>query len=686
MPNRLADETSPYLLQHAENPVAWQPWDEAALAEAKQRQTPIFLSIGYSACHWCHVMEHESFSDPAVAKLLNDHFVCIKVDREERPDLDSVYMTAVQMLTGRGGWPMSVFLTPDLQPFYGGTYWPPNDRHGMPGFPRVLEAVIDAWDKRREQAKSQGAQLQERIAQVERRGTNGAKINEQLLQGALATMEQHYDPQYGGFGDAPKFPHAMHLQFLLRLNHRGWGDRALAMATETLDRMAAGGMYDQLGGGFHRYSVDARWHTPHFEKMLYDNALLAGAYTEAYQATGEERYALIARQTLDYLLRDMLDPAGGFHSSEDADSESVEGKFYVWSYEEVIEVLGEDEGALFARVYDVTPSGNFEGTNIPHLPKTLSQQAQWLHLAEPELKRRLDNSKEKLLVRRATRIRPGKDDKVLANWNGFAIRALAQAAGVIDVDEPRYLKAAQRAADFALTHMRDEQGRLLHSWRDGRAKQLGFLDDYAALAWACVALFETSGEGRWIDAACALADDMLTLFRDPDGGFLYTSSEHDFALVRHKDLYESSTPSGASLAATVLLQLAEVTGRDAYAQAAAETLTGAVWLMQENPLSAGQMLLAADLLIGPQSALVLAPGESDVEQLTAELRNAFIPHGLKAVADEENVTATVAPLLQDKSPVDGQSALYVCRGRSCLAPVVGREAILTELNKLSSPR
>ena len=493
MPNHLAGESSPYLLQHKDNPVDWYPWGPEALGRARAEQKPIFLSIGYSACHWCHVMEHESFENPRIARLVNEHFIPIKVDREERPDLDQIYMNAVQMLTGRGGWPMSMFLTPDLQPFYGGTYWPDTSRGGMPGFDQVLEAVAAAWRDRRGEMTAQAAELTQHLRAAPIPVATEGELSDRLLRQAETALERTFDPRHGGFGGAPKFPHPMDLRLLLRIWKRKPRDSVLQVVTTTLDKMAAGGIYDHLGGGFHRYSVDERWLVPHFEKMLYDNALLVGAYTEAFLASGPADYARVARETLDYLLRDMTDPAGGIYSTEDADSEGEEGKFYVWTPAEVEAVLGPAAAEIFCYVYDVSDAGNFEHSNILNLPKTIEQCAKIKQLDPDKLRADLAAWRAKLLEARGKRVRPGRDDKVLVSWNGLAIDALALAAGALD--EPRYLAAAIAAADFILTRMRRPDGRLLHTWR-GEAKLDAYLDDYAALVGGLVSLYEAGFDER----------------------------------------------------------------------------------------------------------------------------------------------------------------------------------------------
>jgi uncharacterized protein len=682
MPNRLAHETSPYLLQHQHNPVAWYAWGEEALERAKAEQRPIFLSIGYSACHWCHVMEHESFENEQIAQLLNDRFVCIKVDREERPDLDQIYMTAVQLLTGRGGWPMSVFLTPELQPFYGGTYWPPHDSRGMPGFDRIILAVHDAWQNRREQAIAQAASLTEHIQALESEASS-VSINESLLRNAAVKLERVFDFRHGGFGNAPKFPHSMDLQLLLRVWQREPRAGVLDMVQLTLQKMADGGIYDHLGGGFARYSVDEHWLVPHFEKMLYDNALLTLAYLEAYVATGEERYARIVREICDYILRAMTDPQGGFFSTEDADSEGVEGKFYVWTAAEIGDVLGAERGRRFCQVYGVTESGNFEhGWSILHLPQSIEQVASQLGVPIVELETQLAEDRAKLFAVRKQRVRPGLDDKILVSWNALMIDALARAAGVLSC--PAYLTAAERAADFTWQNMRDARGRLLHTWRKGQAKLNAYLDDYAYFLNACVSLYEASFQERWLGRAVALADDMLAHFADPAGGFYFTANDHEQLIARQKDLQDSSVPSGNSMAAYALQRLGSLTHRDDYLTAAAGTLQPAVSLMEKSPTAAGQMLLAADWHIGPSEQWVFVgdPTSAEMQALLAAFRKTFRPRSVVACATTSSENSPLAVIFAGRTHQHTEPALYVCRGQTCEAPVLGKEAILTRIARV----
>jgi uncharacterized protein len=687
MPNFLAQETSPYLLQHRDNPVDWHPWGPEALALSKRGGKPIFLSIGYSACHWCHVMEHESFENPAIARLMNENFVCIKVDREERPDLDQIYMNAVQLLTGRGGWPMSVFLTPDLKPFYGGTYWPPTARMGMPGFDQVLLAVADAWKNRREQAIEHADELTKHLAGFTGDPARGGELSLSLIEAAGEALARSSDHHHGGFGGAPKFPHSMDLQVLLRLWKRNRRSMWLDIVTTTLDKMAAGGIYDHLGGGFHRYSVDERWLVPHFEKMLYDNALLASAYVEAYQATGNAEYARVSRETCDYVLRDMTDPAGGFYSTEDADSEGEEGKFYVWTPGEIEEVLSKEAAEIFCYVYDVTEPGNFEGHSILNLAKSIGTCATIKGRDPDKLRTELAASREKLLTVRGRRTRPGRDDKVLVAWNGLMIDALAKAAGALE--EPRYLEAAEKAAAFILRDMRRADGRLLHTWRGGQARIDAYLDDYAALANAMVSLYEGTFEERYIDEAIGLVEIMLRHFSDSQaGGFFYTADDQEQLIARNKEIQDSSVPSGNALAATVLVRLGKLTGRSEYLESAEKTFRAAIALLDRAPTAAGQMLLALDMYLGPTPEIVLI-GDStnrDTASVLDQLRRKFIPNKVIALRPATAVSghrsAALDSLLAGKSSRDVQPTVFVCRNFSCQAPVNGVEAAIEQIRGL----
>lgn len=594
--NHLSGEVSPYLLQHAGNPVDWHPWGAEAFARAQSEQKPVFLSVGYSACHWCHVMAHESFENPEIARVLNDDFVSIKVDREERPDLDQIYMEAVQALAGQGGWPLSAFLTPDQKPFFGGTYWPAKSRGGMVGFDEVLAAVARAWRDHRNKVYAQ-ADKAVRFLGVDRlAGGSTAELTERPLEEAEAELGRSCDLRLGGFGPAPKFPHATDLTLLLHRFRYSGRDDLLQMVTVTLDRMAAGGIYDQLGGGFHRYSVDSKWLVPHFEKMLYDNAMLAGCYLEAWQTTERSDYARVTRETLDYVLRRMTDPRGGFLSAEDADSEGEEGRYYLWTPQQVEQVLGPERARTFCQVYDVSEAGNFEGRNILHLPKPLAECAKILGRDTSVLEAELTDDRACLSNARDRRIRPGRDDKVLTSWNGLMIDVMARAGAMLN--EPRYRAAAAAAADFLLQELRDDSGRLMHCWRAGRAKHGALLDDHASLANALITLHQVQPSDRWLDEATGLADAILDRFADPQhGGFFYTPIDHEPLIARKKDLWDSPVPSSTGMAVTALLRLARLVDRDEYRRAAQSALQTCVAWMQEAPLASGQLLLALDMLL-----------------------------------------------------------------------------------------
>ena len=689
MPNRLAHETSPYLLQHANNPVDWYPWCDDALARARAEDRPIFLSIGYSACHWCHVMEHESFENDAIAAQLNEHFVCIKVDREERPDLDQIYMQAVQLLTGHGGWPMSVFLTPDLRPFHGGTYWPPEPRRGMQGFSQVLDAVLTAWRERREQVDSMGQKLTLRLQDISRSTEDESQPTRALLQAAEARLEQAFDFTHGGFGRAPKFPHPMDLQLLLRNWLRHPRDGVLEMVRLNLDKMARGGIYDHLGGGFARYSVDDRWLVPHFEKMLYDNALLAGAYLDGYVVTGEGHYATVVRETLDYVLRDMTDDRGGFYSTEDADSEGEEGKFYVWTPEEVERVLGPERGRRFCYVFDVTDTGNFEGRSILNLPKTIDQCASLRGWDVDELVAELAKSRAELLQARERRVHPGKDDKVLVSWNGLMIDSLARAAGVLR--DSRYLTAAARAAEFILREVRGDDGRLLHCWRHGQARFSAYLDDYAYLINALTTLYEAQFEERWIDEAVRLADLVIEHFVDHEsGGFFFTADDHETLIARTKDMHDSSVPSSNGMAATALWRLGKLCGRQEYLDQVDGTLRLAKSVMQQFPTASGQMLIALDMYLGPYPEIVVLadPQAASTSTLFQDLRQRYLPNRALAYRSTETAyrSSHLDPIFQGKQPRVAEPTVFVCENFACETPVTGHDKVIDLWNRLAVGR
>jgi uncharacterized protein YyaL (SSP411 family) len=666
----LASATSPYLLQHAENPVDWYEWGPDALERARELERPILLSIGYAACHWCHVMAHESFEDPEVARVMNEGFVCVKVDREERPDLDGIYMDAVQAMTGQGGWPMTVFLTPSGEPFFAGTYFPPDDRQGLPGFRRVLAAVLEAWNQRRSSIEAQGRQVLRALSSSSSLAASHEPLTERLLQDALSAFTRAHDPRWGGFGSAPKFPQPMTLALLLRFSVRKW-EAALPMALTTLERMASGGIHDQLGGGFHRYSTDARWLVPHFEKMLYDNAQLALVYLHAWQVTGDERWRRVCVSTLDYMLRELHRPEGGFASSQDADSEGVEGKFYVWSWDELVEVAGERVAPYFG----ASREGNWEGVNVLWTPSPPD-----LDLAT------VDDARERLMARRAGRVPPGLDDKVLVAWNGLAVQALAEAGRVLG--ESRYLDAAVGCADFLLSELRRPDGRLLRSWRAGRTSGLAYVDDYASLASACLSLYTSTFDLRWFEEARRLADEMVRLFGDKDrGGFFQTGSDAEELVVRPKDLFDNAVPSGNSTTADLLQRLALLTGDAEYERLGVSALRLVRDLMERAPTAMGNALCALDLYLGP-SREVAVIGDLDADatrSLIDVVWRRFLPNVvLAASAPGDGRAAEKLALLADRPPVDGGPTAYVCERFVCKRPTTDASELASQLGAAES--
>ena len=671
MSNRLADATSPYLLQHKDNPVDWYPWGEAAFSRARAENKPIFLSIGYSACHWCHVMERESFEDEELAQLLNAHFVSIKVDREQRPDLDQIYMQAVQSITGRGGWPMSVFLNNDGEPFFGGTYWPPHARQGMPGFGQVLHAVADAWQNQHEKISEQAARLTASLS-IDRMSAVETLDPLAILEAAAAALEQAYDATHGGFGGPPKFPHPLEIKLCLRLARWQGHENLMQMALHSLDQMAAGGVYDQLGGGFHRYAVDAHWLVPHFEKMLYDNALLAACYLEAYLATGQNRYREIVIETINYMLREMQHSDGGFFSTQDADSEGVEGKFFVWSLDEINETLDTDEAGLFCAFYNVTAGGNFEGQNILHHSQSLETFAAAQGRDLPECKQQLDNARQKLFAARQQRICPALDDKILADWNGLLIDTLARAGAVFDL--PQYLEAARRASHMVDTKMRDSEGRLMHCWREGVAEGMAFVDDYAAMLGAWITLYECTFEEVWIDRALGLAETLQQRYEDSEqGGFFFTADDHERLIVRRKEFFDQATPNGNALAAEGLLRLADLLGRDDFRQSAQRALAVAGDTIRKAPLAQGQSVLALmrQATAVRQWVMVGSEPSSEAQEVLHDLRHAYLPCHVLACRLGDSISSSSEALdhLFLDRPVGATSwELHYCEGHTCLAP------------------
>jgi uncharacterized protein YyaL (SSP411 family) len=677
MANRLARETSPYLLQHAGNPVDWYPWGDEAFARARAEDKPILLSVGYSACHWCHVMERESFEDPDTAALMNRHFVSVKVDREERPDVDQIYMQAVQSMTGHGGWPMTVFLTPDGEPFYGGTYFPPADRHGLPGFPRLLTALAGAWQTRRGEVVRSGQEFAASLRQGERLRAADQLLTPEVLVSAFQHLAAQFDERRGGLGGAPKFPQPMNWEFVLRFWRRTGNPQARAMVETTLTRMARGGIYDQLGGGFHRYSVDAEWLVPHFEKMLYDQAQLASLYLHAWQASGTPEYRRIVEETLDYVLREMTDPGGGFYSAQDADSEGEEGKFFVWTAGEIRALLEPGEAALALAYWGVDRGPNFEGRNILWVPGDPAPGP-------------IATAREKLRRAREGRVHPGLDDKVLASWNGLMGRALAEAGRALGRED--YVRAAVRNAGFVLASMRDE-GRLLRTWKAGVARLRGYLEDHAMVAAALLEVYEATFERRWLDEARRLVDAMLELFWDEQvEGFYDTGSDHEQLIVRPRNLFDNAVPCGSSVAVETLLRLAVLTGEQRYESRALRALRPMADLMARHPGGFGRFLCALDFNLGPRTEVALVgpavtpagpPAGDGLAALAAEVFGRYLPNRVVAGMTEGDASAAAGvPLLEQRRTLDGLATAYVCRDYVCELPVTDREGLGRQLDRL----
>jgi uncharacterized protein YyaL (SSP411 family) len=671
--NRLIHETSPYLLQHAHNPVDWYPWGEEALGRARAEDKPIFLSVGYSACHWCHVMEHESFEDEETAALMNELFVNIKVDREERPDLDAIYMDAVQSMTGQGGWPMSVWLTPDGKPFHGGTYYPKEPRYGMPGFQQVLRAVADAYRSRRDQVDGQAERLAAMLRRTASLHADGGDLGEEILEEAMGQMRQYFDEEEGGFGSQPKFPQPMTIDFALIRYVRTGDLDALYMAELTLEKMAHGGLYDQLGGGFHRYSVDAIWLTPHFEKMLYDNAQLLRTYLHAWQVTQRPLFRRVVEETIDYVLREMTAADGGFYSTQDADSEGHEGKYFVWSQQEIEALLDPHIAAIFGDYFGVSARGNFEGKSILSVVRSVEQVAQRFQVDEETVKAAVARGRTLLFAQREMRIKPGRDEKILTEWNGLMIHALAE-CGVV-LDRPDALAAAIRAADFILATMSQPDGRLYRSYKDGQARFNAYLEDYAAFIRALIALYEATFDLRWLGEATRLAQLMDEQFRDQAGGFFQTGVDHEQLVARRKDFVDNAIPSGNSLAAEALLRLAIFLDKPAYRTEAGRILLMMKDAMARQPTGFGRLLGVLDAYLAPSQeiAIVGASEDAGTVALLREVRRHFLPHAVLAFTPPE--VASVLPLLQGRTLVDGNAAAYVCENYACKLPVTSAEAL-----------
>ncbi|MBX3071935.1 MAG: thioredoxin domain-containing protein [Thermomicrobiales bacterium] len=676
MPNHLEHESSPYLQQHRNNPVDWYPWGDEALQRAKDEDKPVFLSIGYSSCHWCHVMEHESFEDDATAQLLNEHFISIKVDREERPDIDSIYMLAVQAMTGHGGWPLNVFLTPDLVPFYGGTYWPPEERQGMPAFRNVIRAVATTFEDKREDVEENAEQVKSLLKTTSTRAPREGVLTRDALEEAHGNAAKHFDQLNGGFGSAPKFPQPSVVEFVMRRYLANRQSATARVLNVTLDHMAQGGMYDQIGGGFHRYAVDAIWLVPHFEKMLYDNAQMARLYVDGAKLLGEERHAAVASDIFDYVLREMTGPNGEFYSTQDADTEGEEGKFYVWTLEELSEALGPEDARIAAAVYGITPDGNFEGHSIPTRETPLAGAAEALGIDAGTVESKLPAIREQMRTWRAGRTQPGRDDKVIASWNGMMLRAFAEAAAALD--RPDLLEAARRNASFITQQMMTEEG-LHHIWQNGSGRIAGYLDDYVNVIDGFLALYQADFSIDWLDRALHLTEIMLEKFGDENSGLLYDSSnEHEPLVSRARDFQDGATPSGNAVAAEVMIKIGRLTSNRDLERRGSAILTYLVRPMTEQPLGFGRALVALDTYLGvTKEAVVAGPAQNEeTRAFLSAIGKVYQPHMVVGLAEPHDTElAGRLPFLEGRVMRDGKVAAYVCEHFACLPPVTDPAAI-----------
>ena len=670
MPNHLAKETSPYLLQHASNPVDWYPWGEEALSKARTENKPILLSIGYSACHWCHVMAHETFENPEVAAIMNEYFVNIKVDREERPELDSIYMQAVQAITGSGGWPLTAFLTPERKPFYGGTYFPPEDRHGLPGFPRVLRTVAEAYKNRHHEIQEAASQIMNVLTSNQVCIDDGKPPTADIMKQAYTSLERDFDGTNGGFGGAPKFPQPMALEFLLRYSLQSGDTTALKMVETSLEKMARGGIYDQLGGGFHRYTTDGRWLVPHFEKMLYDNALLSKVYLHAYLVTGRELYRSVVEQTLDYILREMMSPEGGFYSTQDADSEGSEGKYHLWTPAEIIEVVGDSVGRAFMDYFGVTDEGNFEGRNILHRVEEIKL----------EVPGNVEQAKTALMTRREQRVKPARDEKVLASWNGLMLSSLSEAASTLGRKD--YIKAAVDNGSFLLNTL-VVNGELRHTFKNGEAKITGYLDDYAAVIDGLMTLHTATAKGKWLRQAMQLANTMVEQFWEESMNAFYdTARGAEDLIIRPRTTTDGATPSGTSMATLVLLKLSRLTDNASFEQIGMQSLQSIRELLTYHPLSFSNWLYVLDFYLSePMQAAIIGPAnDPGMLELLRTIHKTWLPNIVAAALDPTDKSRfTELKLFENREMIDSRPTVYVCRRYSCQMPVTDPASLEKQL-------
>jgi len=670
--NRLIEETSPYLLQHAHNPVDWLPWGTEAFERAKKQDKPIFLSIGYSTCHWCHVMEHESFENEQIAKVMNEHFVSIKVDREQRPDVDEIYMSAVVMMTGSGGWPLSVFLTPEGKPFYGGTYFPPSDAFGRPGFERVLLSVAEAWKNRRQELVGSAAKMSE-LLQSQACPTGKNNLSPEILDVAFVSFQNVFDAVNGGFGTAPKFPQPTNLSMLLSYWHRTADNQALNMVEKTLDAMADGGIYDHIGGGFHRYATDAQWLVPHFEKMLYDQALLSKVYLQAYKVTKQERYAQIAREIFNYVLRDMRDPAGSFYSAEDADSEGREGTFYLWDPEQTASVLDEEQARVFNAYYGVTNQGNFEeGKTILNIKTSMKQLEQEFRKDQAAIENILTAARTRLFQERATRTRPHRDEKIITAWNGLMISSLAYGGAVLG--EEKYIEAARRSAEFILSTLH-KNGRLMRYYRDGQVVEKAFLDDYAFTTMGMLDLYEATFDVKWLIEAKSLSNQMIELFADAEiGGFFLAGKDSEKLIARTKPGSDGAIPSGNSVAALVLLKFGRLTMDPHFTEMGDKVLETFSQQLEQLPAYSSAMLRALDFRLGPTQEIIIAGNADapDVKQMLKLIHSTFLPNAVVLLHEPDKADSALyntAAFIKNQTAINGKATAYVCENYVCKKPV-----------------